>query len=44
VVANGPVCVLVGVDFKAAQYVLGLCIGKAGERAEYCVNPLARAA
>jgi hypothetical protein len=39
-----PVYVLVGVDFTAAKHVLGLCIGKAGERAKYWVNLLARAA
>jgi hypothetical protein len=31
-------------SFTAAKHVLGLCIGKAGERAKYWVNLLARAA
>jgi len=34
-----PVYVLVGVDFTAAKHVLGLCIGKAGERAKYLGEP-----
>jgi hypothetical protein len=41
---NRAVYVLVGVDFTAAKHVLGLCIGKAGERPSIWVNLLARAA